>query len=213
MCTGTPDVPSVAAGPRWRDGYRFRTVCRAKLGEYRGKVFLYAVLAYVKQFGDVGVGESSHDGMEHLRLSRRKVRYGRILRELSCYLRCDHATSGRHRSDGRDELRELRALHERPRRAGRKRVRDSVRCAVEREDHDLGAWKLAVNFCRRRNTVHLRHHEIHDDHVRGELDSLAHDDLAVFGLAYDFNVVLRAKERRQPHAFGTAGSRAAKLMP
>ena len=49
-----------------RDGDRLRTVRRAELGEDGGKVFFYAVFAYVKLLGDVGVGEPARDGMEYL---------------------------------------------------------------------------------------------------------------------------------------------------
>ena len=53
-------------------------------------MFLDAVLTDSELLGDVGVGQSPHDGVQYLLLTRRKVRHGRILRKLTLNLGRDH---------------------------------------------------------------------------------------------------------------------------
>ena len=57
-----------------------------------------------------------------------------------------------------------------------------------------------MQFGRGCNAVLLRHDEIHDDDVRLELERPRDGLLAVAGFADDFETVLSAEKRRQPHA-------------
>ena len=69
---------------------------------------------------------------------------------------------------------------------------------MHREHHHRGAGPLFLDLLRRLEAVHVRHPDVHEDHV-GELAAGVFDGLAArAGLADDLEVVGLGQHRRDP---------------
>lgn len=175
-------------------------VGRADLCVDRRDVFAHAVRRQVELKGDVGVREAARHRVENALLPFGQRADGRRRLQHLPDLRADDGLAGDDAADGVDKLAVVDGLQQRTVRAGLQGAGDAVRLDERREDDDFRLRARRDDFGRGRRTVHLRHDDVHENHVRPQRRGLGHGFASVFGIAHDVEAGIGFEDGRKPHA-------------
>ena len=175
---------------------------------------LHRRLADEEILGDLRIRQALGDELQNLELARGQLlhrrRQGLHGRRRTADELLDHATRhGRRQqrvalcdcADAGDELLGRHVLEQEATRARAQRVIDVLVHVEGRQHHDLGVEPVGREHAARRlDPVHLRHPDVHQDHVRSQTLRLCDRVGAVRGLAGDVDVLLGVEDHAEARA-------------
>jgi hypothetical protein len=162
---------------------------------------------------DLRVRQALGDELKHLelprgqfrdlrrhRLHRRRRPAHELLDHPPRHRRRQQRVALRHCADACDELLGRDVLEEEAARAGPQRVVDVLVHVERREHHDLRVQPVRQHAPRSLDPVHLRHADVHQDHVRLQPLRLRHGIGPVRGLSGDVDVLLGVEDHAEAGA-------------